>query len=74
MKRTCDNQHELVWSLFFSRQVSLYASGGNENKIKNIYSISDEGKLAQTDNIVMGKPWPNHISPSGIVISKIWSV
>ncbi|MCI1720420.1 MAG: bifunctional YncE family protein/alkaline phosphatase family protein [Bacteroidales bacterium] len=48
---------------------TLYASGGNENKIR-IYSVSDDGKLAQADSIVMGKPWPNHISPSGIVISK----
>src|SRR5574344_117685 len=51
---------------------TLYASGGNENKIR-IYSVSDDGKLAQADSIVMGKPWPNHISPSGIVISKKYS-
>ena len=48
---------------------TLYASGGNENKIR-IYSISQEGKLKQTDSIVMGDPWPNHISPAGMVISK----
>jgi len=48
---------------------TLYASGGNENKIR-IYSISQEGRLKQTDSIVMGKPWPNHISPAGMVISE----
>lgn len=48
---------------------TLYASGGNENKIR-IYSIGDDGKLSQKDSIVMGEPWPNHISPAGMVISK----
>ena len=42
----------------------LYASGGNDNLIR-IYSI-DKGNIAQSDSIILGKPWPNKISPTGI--------
>jgi WD40 repeat protein len=47
---------------------TLYASGGNENTI-HIYNVSNKGILAtHSDSIVMGKPWPHKISPTGIVV------
>jgi YVTN family beta-propeller protein len=46
---------------------TLYASGGNENTI-HIYNVSDKGILTHSDSIVMGKPWPHKISPTGIVV------
>src|SRR5574344_1795728 len=69
-KMTDDVEIRMSWyGLCFSPDnKKLYASGGNENKIR-IYSVSPQGKLAQTDSIVMGERWPNKISPSGIVIA-----
>lgn len=46
----------------------LYVSGGNNNDIK-IFSVSNQGKLALTDSIVMGKKWPVRISPSGMAVN-----
>jgi len=66
---TCDVTIPKSWyGLCFYGNKKLYASGGNDNMIR-IYSVSSEGKLAQTDSIVMGKPWPTKISPTGIVIA-----
>jgi len=47
---------------------SLYVSGGNDNMIR-IYSVK-KGMLTQKDSIVMDKPWPVRISPTGIDIGK----
>jgi YVTN family beta-propeller protein len=44
----------------------LYASGGNDNMIV-IYSINNS-KLEKTDSIVLGKPWPVKISPTGLAL------
>jgi YVTN family beta-propeller protein len=44
----------------------LYASGGNDNEILK-YAIED-GRLVLKDSIVLGKKWPNKISPAGIDI------
>lgn len=44
----------------------LYASGGNDNIIL-VYPIKEQ-KLLQPDTIVLGKPWPVRISPTGIAL------
>ena len=44
----------------------LYASGGNDNRILQ-YAITT-GKLILKDSIVLGKKWPEKISPAGIEI------
>lgn len=44
----------------------LYASGGNDNWIVR-YRV-DKDKLVQTDKYVLGKPWPNPVSPAGLVV------
>lgn len=44
----------------------LYASGGNDNMIRK-YQVQN-GTLVLTDSIVLGKPWPEKISPSGLSI------
>lgn len=51
---------------FTSDEKSLYASGGNDNIIWK-YSINNK-KLILSDSIVLGKKWPNKISPVGIEI------
>jgi YVTN family beta-propeller protein len=44
----------------------LYASGGNDNMILK-YAIRNN-KLILADSIVLGKPWPEKISPAGLEI------
>ncbi|WP_025761884.1 bifunctional YncE family protein/alkaline phosphatase family protein [Dyadobacter tibetensis] len=44
----------------------LYASAGNDNRILE-YKI-ESNKLVKVDSIVLGKPWPNKISPTGICL------
>lgn len=44
----------------------LYASGGNDNWILQ-YAVTNN-KLVLKDSIVLGKKWPNSISPSGFVL------
>ncbi|HXB39081.1 MAG TPA: YncE family protein, partial [Bacteroidia bacterium] len=51
---------------FSSDSKSLYASGGNDNQIIR-YDIKDN-KLLGADTIVIGKPWPEKISPAGIAL------
>ena len=54
--------------LVFSRDESkLYASGGNDNQVV-VYAIH-EGKLIKNDSIVLGRPWPVKISPTGIALN-----
>lgn len=55
------------YGLKFSRNDRfLYASGGNDNWILK-YEIL-EGKLKIRDTLILGKPWPEKISPVGIEI------
>jgi len=46
----------------------LYASGGNENVIRS-YEINKD-KLTMADSIVLGKQWPNEISPAGMCVDE----
>ena len=45
---------------------SLYASGGNDNWIYR-FDIKDR-KLVIRDTIVIGRPWPEKISPAGMAL------
>jgi DNA-binding beta-propeller fold protein YncE len=45
---------------------SLYASGGNDNWILR-FDVSKK-KLIPADTIIIGKPWPEKISPAGIAL------
>ena len=51
---------------FSSDEKFLYASGGNDNWILQYAIINN--KLHLTDSIVLGKKWPERISPAGIEI------
>lgn len=51
---------------FSADERRLYVSGGHNNNIL-IYTITNR-KLALTDSIQLGKPWPNPIGPAGIAI------
>jgi len=55
------------YGLKFSRdEKNLYASGGNDNWILNYAIIAN--KLVLKDTLILGKKWPNKISPVGIEI------
>ena len=55
------------YGLKFSRDEKfLYASGGNDNRILK-YAVADN-KLTLADSLVLGKPWPEKISPVGLEI------
>jgi len=57
------------YGLKFSKDEKyLYASGGNDNRILQ-YAILNN-KLVLKDSLVLGKPWPNKISPVGIEIDE----
>lgn len=51
---------------FSADEQTLYASGGNDNKIL-IYKIIDN-KLKADGEMVLGKPWPEKIGPVGLCI------
>lgn len=51
---------------FSSDSKYLYASGGNDNRLLK-YKVKD-GKLIRTDSILLGKKWPEKISPTGLDI------
>jgi len=51
---------------FSADEKSLYASGGNDNWIYQ-YAINNK-KLQVKDSIILGKKWPEKISPAGIEI------
>ena len=51
---------------FSSDDKYLYVSGGNDNWILR-YSIQ-KNKLLLRDTIILGKPWPEKISPTGIAL------
>ena len=46
----------------------LFASGGNDNMIM-IYDTSDDG-LTKVDSVVLGKAWPERISPTGLTLDQ----
>jgi len=55
--------------LAFSKdEKTLYASGGNRNIILK-FSLKNN-KLALADSLVLGKPWPERISPTGIALDE----
>jgi YVTN family beta-propeller protein len=51
---------------FSSNEKYLYASGGNDNWILK-YAVQNK-KLVLSDSILLGKKWPQKISPTGIEI------
>ncbi len=51
---------------FSDDETRLYASGGNDNKIL-VYKIENQ-KLVPDEPIVLGKPWPVKISPTGLCV------
>ena len=51
---------------FSADSKTLYASGGNDNRILK-YRVS-KNKLELIDSILLGKKWPERISPAGIDI------
>ncbi len=51
---------------FSADETRLYASGGNDNKIL-VYKIENQ-KLLPDESIVLGKPWPTKISPTGLCV------
>ena len=51
---------------FSNNEKSLYVSGGNDNWIL-CFDISKK-KLVPRDTIVLGKPWPELISPAGLCV------
>lgn len=55
------------YGLQFSKdEKKLYASGGNDNWILE-YAVENK-KLVLQDSIILGKKWPNRISPTGIAL------
>ena len=55
------------YGLTFNKdETRLYASGGNDNMIV-IYNVGNS-RLEKLDSIVLGKPWPVKISPTGLTI------
>ncbi|QDK82325.1 beta-propeller fold lactonase family protein [Spirosoma sp. KCTC 42546] len=53
---------------FSADEQRLYASGGNDNKIL-VYKIENQ-KLVPDEPIVLGKPWPVKISPTGLCVDE----
>nr|WP_229249346.1 bifunctional YncE family protein/alkaline phosphatase family protein [Dyadobacter sandarakinus] len=51
---------------FSQDEQRLYASGGNDNKIL-VFEIGNR-QLVAAEPIVLGKPWPVKISPTGIAV------
>lgn len=54
---------------FSDDETKLYASGGNDNKIL-VYKIENQ-KLVPDEPIVLGKPWPVKISPTGLCVDDV---
>jgi YVTN family beta-propeller protein len=52
--------------VFTQDEKFLYASGGNDNRILKYAIERDTLRLA--DSILLGKPWPDPISPAGIAL------
>jgi YVTN family beta-propeller protein len=60
--------------IFSADEKFLYASGGNDNRILKyaVHTNAGPGQpgLVLTDSVVLGKPWPEKISPAGIDIDE----
>ena len=54
--------------VFSANDQYLYASGGNDNWIVR-YRITN-GKLTENGKYILGKPWPERISPTGIALNE----
>ena len=54
---------------FTANEKNLYASGGDDNRILQYAIINN--RLVLKDSIVLGKKWPEKISPSGIDIDDL---
>jgi DNA-binding beta-propeller fold protein YncE len=67
-KRTDSVKIAVGWlGLSFSKDdKTLYASAGNGNRI--LCYTNTNGKLALTDSIILGKIWPEKISPTGLCV------
>ncbi len=56
------------YGLAFNKDQSrLFASGGNDNLVR-VYDISNG--INEVDTIVLGKPWPEKISPTGLTLDE----
>ena len=55
--------------VFSSDSKTLYASGGNDNRVE-VFTVK-KGKLTLKDSIILGKPWPVKISPAGMDINAV---
>ncbi|TAK35623.1 MAG: hypothetical protein EPO28_14460 [Saprospiraceae bacterium] len=51
---------------FGDDEKTLYASGGNDNWI--VRFAIEKMKLVAQDTLVLGKPWPERISPAGLAL------
>jgi len=51
---------------FTADEKNLYASGGNDNVI--LHYLFTNKKLTLSDSIVLGNPWPDKVSPTGLTI------
>lgn len=51
---------------FSADEKRLYASGGNDNKVL-VYTL-DNGQLVPEEPIVLAKPWPVKLSPTGLCV------
>ena len=54
------------YGLAFLNDHTLFVSGGNDNRVWK-YHIKDQ-RLQLADSIILGKQWPEKISPAGIAI------
>lgn len=54
---------------FSADEKTLYASGGNDNRIL-VFSVSPQ-KLQLKDSISLGEKWPKKISPAGIEVDDL---
>ena len=54
---------------FSSDEKYLFAGGGNDNRVLQYALINH--KLVLRDSIILGKKWPNKISPAGIDIDDV---
>jgi YVTN family beta-propeller protein len=53
---------------FSNDEKTLYASGGNDNFILAFHI--NNNKIGSADTIMLGKPWPNPICPTGIAVNR----
>ncbi|HLX90453.1 MAG TPA: bifunctional YncE family protein/alkaline phosphatase family protein [Puia sp.] len=57
------------YGLAFLDDKTLFASGGNDNCIREYKIVGDKLKLS--DSVLLGRPWPVKISPAGITIDPV---